>query len=75
MEKPSFEQRLNSVREIAEKIENGEMPLEEAVRQFESGIRTLKGLEEDLAEMKHRVTVLQETADGAISERTLEDEA
>ncbi len=75
MEKQSFEQRLNSVREIAEKIENGEMPLEEAVRQFESGIRTLKGLEEDLAEMKHRVTILQETADGAISERTLEDEA
>lgn len=75
MEKQSFEQRLNSVREIAEKIENGEMPLEEAVRQFECGIRTLKGLEEDLADMKHRVTVLQETADGAISERALEDEA
>jgi len=74
MEKQSYEQRLNSVRDITEKIESGQMPLEEAVRQFEHGIRTLKQLEDELREMKRKVTVLQEAADGSVSEKTLGDE-
>ena len=55
----SFEQRLTRIKEIVAGIENGQMPLEESVRQFETGIQQLNELEKELTEMKRRITVLQ----------------
>ena len=68
MDKLSFEQRLEKVRSITEGIESGKLPLEDAVQQFESGIQTLKELEKELADMKRRITVLQEKPDESSEE-------
>ena len=59
-ENRSFEEKLQEVQEIISRIEEGKLPLEESVRQFESGMKTLAGLEEELREMNRRLTVLKD---------------
>ena len=57
-EKKSFEERLQEVQEIIDRIEEGQLPLEESVRQFEEGMKTLSALDEELKDMNRRLTVL-----------------
>ena len=73
MENLTFEQRLKKVQDIISGIESGQMPLEEAVRQYETGMRSLNELEKDLSEMNRRITVLQQKTDGSLEETPLED--
>ena len=70
----TFEERLAQVKSILEGIESGKLPLEEAVRQYETGISLLNGLDRDLNEMKRRITVAQAEPDGEISEIPMEEE-
>ena len=70
----TFEERLAQVKSILEGIESGKLPLEEAVRQYETGIGLLNGLDRDLNEMKRRITVAQAEPDGEISETPMEEE-
>lgn len=58
-EKKSFEDRLQEVQEIIARIEEGKLPLEDSVKQFEEGMKTLVLLEEELKDMNRRLTVLQ----------------
>ena len=59
-EKKSFEDRLQEVQEIISRIEEGKLPLEDSVRQFEEGMKTLSALDEELQDMNRRLTVLQD---------------
>ena len=59
-EKKSFEDRLQEVQDIISRIEEGKLPLEDSVRQFEEGMKTLALLEEELKDMNRRLTVLQD---------------
>ena len=58
--KKSFEERLQDVQEIISRIEEGKLPLEDSVKQFEEGMKTLSALDEELKEMNRRLTVLQD---------------
>ena len=58
--KKSFEESLQEVQEIITRIEEGKLPLEDSVKQFEEGMKTLAALDEELKEMKRRLTVLQD---------------
>ena len=59
-EKKSFEAKLQDVQEIITRIEEGKLPLEDSVKQFEEGMKTLSALDEELKEMNRRLTVLQD---------------
>ena len=59
-EKKSFEKRLQDVQEIISRIEEGKLPLEDSVKQFEEGMKTLSALDEELKDMNRRLTVLQD---------------
>ena len=59
-EKKSFEDRLQDVQEIISRIEEGKLPLEDSVKQFEEGMKTLSALDEELKDMNRRLTVLQD---------------
>ena len=59
-EKKSFEDRLQDVQEIISRIEEGKLSLEESVKQFEEGMKTLSALDEELKDMNRRLTVLQD---------------
>ena len=56
----SFEDRLQGVQEIISRIEEGKLPLEESVKQFEEGMKILSALDEELKDMNRRLTVLQD---------------
>jgi exodeoxyribonuclease VII small subunit len=59
-EKESFEARLQSVQAIITQIEEGKLSLEESVKQFENGMKTLSQLDEELKDMSRRLTVLKD---------------
>lgn len=58
--KKSFEESLQEVQEIINRIEEGKLSLEDSVKQFEEGMKTLASLDEELKEMNRRLTVLQD---------------
>ena len=58
--KKSFEESLQEVQEIITRIEEGKLPLEDSVKQFEEGMKTQAALDEELTEMNRRLTVLQD---------------
>ena len=58
--KKSFEERLQDVQGIIDRIEEGKLPLEDSVKQFEEGMKTLTALDEELKDMNRRLTVLQD---------------
>jgi exodeoxyribonuclease VII small subunit len=61
-----FEQRLERLEQLAEKLRDGNIPLEEAVTLFEEGMKLSKSLEKDLARVERRVEILtQEPASEA----------
>ena len=59
-ENRSFEDRLQEVQGIISRIEAGELPLEDSVKQFEEGMKILSSLDGELKDMQRRLTVLQD---------------
>jgi len=53
-----FEQRLERLEKLAEKLKEGSIPLEEAVALFEEGMKLSKSLERDLSRVERRVEIL-----------------
>ena len=56
--KLTFEERLQQVEALIAKMESGEMPLEEAMQQYEAGLNALNALEKELTAAQQRLTVL-----------------
>jgi|GEM_PF-536955 len=56
--KEQFEDRLARLEELAEKIKDPDLPLEDAVDVFEEGMKLSKGLERDLNKIQGKVEVL-----------------
>lgn len=55
---PAFEQALAELTEIVEKLDNGELPLEESLDQFERGMALMKQCHATLSAAEKRVEVL-----------------
>ena len=55
--KLTFEERLQQVEALIAKMESGEMPLEEAMQQYEAGLNALNALEKELTAAQQRLTV------------------
>lgn len=58
--KLTFEGRLQQVEALIAKMESGEMPLEEAMQQYEAGLNALNALEKELTAAQQRLTVLRQ---------------
>lgn len=58
--KLTFEERLQQVEALIAKMESGEMPLEEAMQQYEAGLNALNALEKELRAAQQRLTVLRQ---------------
>ncbi len=56
----SFEERLQDVQEIISRIEEGKLSLEDSVKQFEDGMKTLSALDTELKDMNRLLTVLRD---------------
>ena len=54
----SFEEAIRKLKEIVEKMEQGEMSLEEAMEAFTEGVRMVNTCQQRLTEAESRVRVL-----------------
>jgi len=54
----SFEDRLARLEEVAARLKDGKIPLEEAIALFEEGSKLARMLEKELARVERKVQVL-----------------
>jgi exodeoxyribonuclease VII small subunit len=54
----NFEERLERLEELGEKIRKPDIPLEDALKAFEEGIKLARSLEKDLEKVESRIEVL-----------------
>ena len=70
----SFEEILENLEQIVEKIENGGLGLEESIRLYEEGMKKAEKLEIMLAETRERVLKLMDTSNAKPSLEPFEGE-
>jgi exodeoxyribonuclease VII small subunit len=54
----NFEERLERLEELGEKIRKPDIPLDDALKAFEEGIKLARSLEKDLEKVESRIEVL-----------------
>lgn len=64
MEKFTFEEGLKRLEDIVERLEQGNVPLEDAINLYEEGMKLAKALKEKLDEIEMKVEKLMETDKG-----------
>ena len=61
-----FEDRLTSLEAVVERLERGELTLEESVRLFEEGVSLSNACKAELEKAEGRIQVLVETQGGGV---------
>jgi len=64
----TFEEAINELEEIVQKLEKGELPLEESIEYFQRGIELSRDCTKKLDEIEKRITILIENEDGELVE-------
>lgn len=54
----NFEEKLNKLEEISDNIKQSDISLEEALKNFEEGIKLAKSLEKELETMESKIQIL-----------------
>jgi exodeoxyribonuclease VII small subunit len=72
----SFEEKLSSLEAVVERLERGELSLDDSVRLFEEGVFLSNSCKAELEKAEGRIQVLVETAGGGVqvAELDVEDE-
>jgi len=72
----SFEEKLSSLETVVERLERGELSLDDSVRLFEQGVLLSNSCKAELEKAEGRIQVLVETAGGGVkvAELDVEDE-
>jgi exodeoxyribonuclease VII small subunit len=65
----NFEERLSRLEELGETIRKSDIPLEDALKAFEEGVKLARSLEKDLEKIDSRVEVLINTPEAKADER------
>ncbi|HEY7675843.1 MAG TPA: exodeoxyribonuclease VII small subunit [Candidatus Methylomirabilis sp.] len=68
MGEPTFEEALGQLEALVARLEAGDLPLEEALRAFEEGVRLTRLCAARLEDAERRVHLLTRTAEGAEQE-------
>lgn len=59
----NFEERLQKLETLGEKIRGADIPLEDALKAFEEGIKLARSLEKDLEKIESRIELLLNAPD------------
>jgi exodeoxyribonuclease VII small subunit len=65
---PTFEEALSQLETLVARLEGGDLPLEEALRAFEEGVRLTRLCAERLEDAERRVHLLMRTPEGTEQE-------
>ena len=68
VKKKSFEDAMESLENIVQELESGDLSLEKAMERFEEGIKLSKFCSAKLDETEKKITLLPANADGAVNE-------
>lgn len=63
MANPSFEQSIQSLESIVTQLEKGELTLDDALKQFETGIKLARQCQKTLKEAEKKVAALNKSLD------------
>ena len=66
--KQKFEDAMESLENIVQELESGELSLEKAMQRFEEGIKLSKFCSDKLDETEKKITLLTANADGSVNE-------
>lgn len=68
-----FETNLQKLEEIVDKLENNDLPLEEALKLFQEGVALNKACAEQLGKVEKEVKKVVEKSNGSYTLETLEE--
>ena len=71
---PKFEEALAELEGLVQRLEKGELALEDSLAAFERGVNLVRLLSQRLAEVEQRVDVLLRTEAGRLVRRPLEED-
>jgi exodeoxyribonuclease VII small subunit len=71
----SFEEQLTQLESVVEKLERGELSLDDSVRLFEEGVRLSNACKQELEKAEGRIQVLVENRNGTVGVADLELES
>lgn len=70
--KKTFEDNLKELEEVATKLETGNLSLDEAIEEFEKGMKLSKECTKKLDEAEKRINILVENENGDVIEEKFE---
>ena len=69
MAQKTFEQSMKALERIVQELEDGDLPLEKAIKKFEEGIKLSKLCSEKLDETEKKISVLRKNSEGQMNEK------
>ncbi len=72
-EKKTFEQSITELEQIAAKLEDGSVTLDESLALFEKGIKLSKSCQKMLDEAEKKVSILMTNEDGEVQKEPFAD--
>lgn len=69
-EEKTFEDSLNELEDIATKLESGNLNLDEAIKEFEKGIKLSKECSQKLDEAEKKINILVQGENGELVEES-----
>ena len=73
LEKKKFEEALEELEKVVERLESGELSLEDSLAVFEDGVRLVKFCNQKLTEVEKKIELLVKEKDGKLQLRPLDD--
>ncbi len=70
----SFENSMTELREIIDKLQNGNLPLEDSLQLFQEGTKLIAYSHKKLDEIQKKVKILIEESDGEITTEDFDGE-
>jgi exodeoxyribonuclease VII small subunit len=75
LEKKRFEEALEDLEKVVERLESGELSLEDSLAAFEEGIGLVKFCNQRLTEVEKKIELLVKDKDGKLQLRTMDEGA
>ena len=71
-EELKFEKALERLEKIVEELESGNIPLEDALKKYEEGVKLSRACSEKLAQAEKKIEVLTKTLNGTLKREPFE---
>jgi exodeoxyribonuclease VII small subunit len=71
-EELKFEKALERLEKIVEELETGDIPLEEALKKYEEGVRLSRICSEKLTQAEKKIQILTKSLDGSFKREPFE---